>query len=248
MLQCERVYKAQPQPDDLEPDIVRVRRRQVRSVETRAKILAAAIEEFAQKGFDGTSTRIIATNADVRHALVIYHYESKLGLWEAVMRDVLGDYHAAFHNRLEGLRGIDDATKLALLQADFIRMAAARPELHWLMSHEAGVRGPRIKWVIDELVGEGFEIFAQLIRGAQAEGRYVEGDPYHLHYMFLGAAARIFMLSAEMELLTGRSPFDPAFVEEHVKACLRLFHLNPDAPPKLVVADTPVVRKRKLER
>lgn len=208
-------------------EVVRVRRRQTRSIETRARILQAAITEFADKGFEGSSTRAIADRAEVRHALLIYHFQTKLGIWEAVMRDTIGSFHESFAARLEGLAGVDDVTKLKLIQADFIRMAAAKPELHWLMSHEAGQRGDRINWIADNLLGNGFTMFTTLIRSAQAEGRYVEGDPIHLHYVFLGAAARIFMLSGEVELMTGHSSFDPAFVEEHILVCQRLFFRDP---------------------
>lgn len=205
-------------------DIVRVRRRQARSIETRARIIEAATQEFADRGFDGASTRTIATSADVRHALIIYHFESKKTLWEVVMRDVLASFNDAFAARLAGLRGVDDVSKLKLLQADFIRLSAERPALHWLMSREAGVRSERIEWIVRELLGGTTEIFESLIRSVQAKGRYVDGDATHLHYVFLGAAARIYMLSAEVEIVTGRSPFDPLFVEEHVSLCLELFH------------------------
>ena len=208
-------------------DVVRVRRRQSRAVETRAKILAAGITEFADKGFDGASTRAIAEREDVRHALVIYHFQTKRGIWEAVMSDVLLDFRHTFDRRLEGLAGVDDVTKLQLLHADFIRLAAKRPELHWLMSHEAGKGGERIEWIAENLLDHNFETFSTLIRSAQAQGRYVAGEPLHLHYVFLGAAARIFMLAGEVEKVAGFSPFDEAFVERHIAVCRDLFFRDP---------------------
>ena len=210
--------------DEKGSDLVRVRRRQTRSLETRSKIVEAATSEFAEKGFEGASTREIADAADVRHARVLDHFATKRGLWEAVMRDVLEGIHSAFRARLAGLDGVEDVTKLKLLQGDFIRISAARPALHWLISHEAGALNDRIEWIVREYVGISFPMFEKLIRSSQAAGQYIQGDALHLHYLFLGAAARIFMLSAEVELVTGRSPFDEIFVEEHVDLCLRLFH------------------------
>lgn len=210
-------------PDEGDVEIVKTRRRQARAKETRERILEGAAKEFAHNGFDGTTTRSIATRAGVRHALVIYHFETKLGIWQAVMKDVLGGFHKTFADRIEGLRGVDDVTKLRLLQADFIRLSAQHPELHWLMSHEAGEGGERITWLMENVLGGDFEMFVNLIKSVQKSGQYVEGDPLHLHYIFLGAAARIFMVSGEVETLMGRSPFDPAFVEDHIETCGRLF-------------------------
>lgn len=210
-----------------EAEIVNVRRRQSRSIETRSKILEAALTEFADKGFEGASTRAIAERADVRHALLIYHFQTKRGIWEAVMTEILTFFRETFDRRLAGLDGVDDVTKLQLLHADFIRMSAARPELHWLMSHEAGEGGERIDWIADNLLDENFTPFTGLIRSAQAQGRYVAGDPIHLHYVFLGAAARIFMLAGEVKKTAGRSPFDPQFIEEHIDVCRALFFRDP---------------------
>lgn len=212
-------------------EIVQVRRRQSRSIEKRSRILAAAAQEFAQKGFEGATTRSIAGRAEVQHALVIYHFETKLGIWQAVMRDVLHWFNEAFEARLAGLEGVDDVVKLRLLQADFIQLAAKHPELHWLMSHEAGSGGDRMEWLLANIISWSNTMFHSLIAGAQKAGCYVQGDPDHLHYLFLGAAARIFMLSSEVMQVMGRSPFQPEFVEEHIRLCHALFFRDPPAQP-----------------
>lgn len=216
-------------PDFEAGAIVNVRKRQARSAETRANILAAATQEFAELGFNGATTRSIAQRANVQHNLVVYHFETKIGIWQAVMRHAIGWYHRAFDERIEGLRGVDPVTTLRLLQVDFVRMAAEHPELHWLMSHEAGQRGERIEWIVTNLLGGSFNKWRELIVAAQEAGAYVQGDPYHLHYLFIGAAGRIFMLSAEVEKIIGRSPFDPDFVEEHVQIVQELFFRQPPA-------------------
>lgn len=208
-------------------EIVSVRRRQGRSIEKRMRILAAAAQEFAEHGFEGATTRAIAKRAELRHALVIYHFDTKLGIWQAVMRHVFHWYEEAFKTRLAGLAGVDDVTKLKLLQADFIRIAAQHPELHWLMSHEAGHGGERLSWLIENVIKNSFTLFVDLIASAQKAGCYIKGDPAHLHYLFLGAAARIFMLSSEVEAMMGRSPSTPEFVEEHIEMCHALFFRTP---------------------
>lgn len=210
-------------------EMVHVRRRQGRSIEKRMRILAAAAQEFAQHGFDGATTRSIAKRAGLRHALIIYHFDTKLGIWQAVMHYVLHWYREAFAARLEGLHGVDEVTKLRLLQADFIRIAAKHPELHWLMSHEAGHGGERLEWLLDNVLKGSLKMFVDLITAAQKAGCYIKGDPTHLHYLFLGAAARIFMLAAEVEAVTGRSPFTPEFVEEHIEMCQALFFRTPSS-------------------
>jgi AcrR family transcriptional regulator len=220
---------------DPDPEVLAAppkRRQQARAIETRERFLAAASAEFAQRGFEGATTRSIAQRAGIGHNLLIYHFETKVGLWQEVMRRAIGRVKEAHQERLNGLRGVDPVTQLRLIQADFIMMAAEHPELHWLMSHEAGQRGERIDWIIDNLVGTYFEQWKDLIVAAQDAGGYVPGDPHHLHYLFIGAAARIFMLSAEVEKIVGQSPFDPDFVRRHVELCQSLFFTKQDSGPE----------------
>jgi hypothetical protein len=56
----------------------------------------------------------------------------------------------------------------------------------------------------------------------------VEGDPYHLVYVLIGAVTHVFMLAAEVRKISGQTPTSPAYVEEHVRICLGLFFR--DAP------------------
>ncbi len=55
---------------------------------TKARILAAAEEVFAAKGFEGASTREIAARAGVNISSLHYHWESKETLYFAVFRNI----------------------------------------------------------------------------------------------------------------------------------------------------------------
>ena len=55
---------------------------------TKARILAAAEEVFAARGFEGASTREIAARAGVNISGLHYHWESKETLYFAVFRNI----------------------------------------------------------------------------------------------------------------------------------------------------------------
>lgn len=61
-----------------------------RGAETRARLLEAAMDAFAEGGFAGTTTRAICARAGVNLALLSYHWGSKEALWAEVVR-VLND-------------------------------------------------------------------------------------------------------------------------------------------------------------
>jgi TetR/AcrR family transcriptional regulator len=60
------------------------RKTQEETDKTRARILAAAEEVFAKRGFEGAAMSDIAKRAKVAKSLIHHHYDSKQALWDAV--------------------------------------------------------------------------------------------------------------------------------------------------------------------
>src|SRR5215831_17241747 len=74
---------------------------------SRDRILDAAEELFASRGFGATSTRLIARHAGVNIALLYYYFESKEGLYKALMER----YTIHFAGVLEGVLGGEGGTR-----------------------------------------------------------------------------------------------------------------------------------------
>lgn len=201
----------------------RKRAEQQRAIDTREKIIEAAEDAFANRGFEGVSTREIAKGAGVKHTMIPYYFSGKDGLWQAVFDKVTGAFVALQKDRLEGLRGVGSTTQLRLLLEEFIRYSAGNLNLHKLMTMAATDSSPRLDKIITDYLGEYFKMIADLIAEVQKEGHFVEGDPHHLHYLFIGASTRIFMQSAEVKRVMGVSPVEPDFIDTHVERCLGLF-------------------------
>jgi AcrR family transcriptional regulator len=205
------------------PRAPRVRGEQQRAIETREKIIDAAESEFAERGYEGASTREIARLAGAQHTMISYHFSGKDGLWQAVFDRLTGEFTSRQKDRLEGLRGVDSKTKLRLLLEEFIRYSAANLNLHKLMTLAATESSPRLEKIVTDYLSGYFSMISGLIKEVQSEGGFVEGDPDHLHYLFIGAATRIFMQTHEVARVIGRSPLEPDFVDMHVDRCLGLF-------------------------
>lgn len=77
------------------------------SNETNARILDVAERLFMEHGYEGTSTRMVTSEAKVNLAAVNYHFGSKEALMQAVLRRRL-----AFLNQ-ERLRVLDEAERVA---------------------------------------------------------------------------------------------------------------------------------------
>lgn len=237
--QAKRLDYNLTKPQDAE--VVNVRRRQQRSVDTRERILQAALEEFADYGFEGASTRSIAAVAGVQHPLVAHHFESKEGLWKSVLTAIQQNFTEYYVRYLHGEKSEDDVEQLRRLQEAYIRFSAAFPAYSWLMAHEGRRAGPLLDWLVETRAKAFFSHLTTLITSAQAQGRYVEGDPTHLQYLFIGCVTRILMQRAEVEKVMGRSLGTDKFVDEHVRLCCSLFFRDP--PAKKTSRKTVAVRR-----
>ena len=60
--------------------------------DTRQRILKAAVELFADHGFDGASVRAIITKARVNQAAINYHFKGKEGLYFEVLKVAFEGY------------------------------------------------------------------------------------------------------------------------------------------------------------
>lgn len=62
----------------------------------KAKILQAALELFATRGYSSTTVDAIAEVAGVSTGLLYYHFENKPALLQAIFEQSLSDVHATF--------------------------------------------------------------------------------------------------------------------------------------------------------
>ena len=199
------------------------RRVQQRSLDTRERLVEAALEVFAAHGFEGATTREIARRAGVALAALPYHFTTKEALWRAAADRIFGQLGESFRRRLAGLEGVDTATRLRLLLRDFVRFQAAHPELHRFMIQEGIVKSPRLEWLVETHIRPIYDVVRSMVASAQRGGIAPIARPEHIHYMLIGAASSVYALSAEFELLTGENPSREELVAEHVAALERIF-------------------------
>src|SRR5215471_7155894 len=80
---------------------------------SRNRILDVAEDLFSSKGFGATSTRLIARQAGVNIALLYYYFESKEGLYRALMER----YTSHFVGVLESVLGNEGSTRARIERA-----------------------------------------------------------------------------------------------------------------------------------
>jgi TetR/AcrR family transcriptional regulator len=187
--------------------------------ETRELIRRQALQSFAEKGFDGASTREIAAAAGVNHGLIPYYFKTKLKLWQEAVDLAFAEMKSGLEALLEDPGIADDRERARRILRAYVHFVARNPEFVRLMHEEGKRRGPRTRWIVDRHVKPLYDAIKTLLERASLYGDIA---PVHLFYVLAGSVAVIFHQAEECKRLTGVDPFDPEVVEEHARVVERL--------------------------
>src|SRR5262245_62393514 len=136
----------------------------------RHRILMAALQEFADRGYEGATTAEIARRAGVTQPLVHYHFASKEALWKAAVDDLFERLVQSFGGALDELADVDTEQRLKVLLRRFVRFAAEHPELARVLSREGSRGGPRLEWLAERHVRPLHDHFRAAFETGKAEG------------------------------------------------------------------------------
>lgn len=188
---------------------------------TRDRLIDAAGSAFSELGFRGASTREIAARADVNQGLITYHFKTKDELWRAAADRVFSMLRSRLGERVASLESKDPAIFAREAIREYVRFAAAHPELFRMMVAEGQGSGDRVEWLVDTHLRPLYEdIFLQFI-GTVGPGADESLLP-HAYYVLAGAGSLIFAIAPESRLLTGVDPETPRAVEVHAEFVARL--------------------------
>ncbi|MGB6512460.1 MAG: TetR/AcrR family transcriptional regulator [Mycobacterium sp.] len=198
------------------PNKVRLRRART---DIRQALLESALVEFGAKGFDGASTRAIASRVQAHQPQINYHFESKTALWTAAVNYLFGLLGEALGGVLPAKLTKVDAPQLAADFADairrFVRFAAEHPELNQIMVHEGTADSDRLTWMTETHVKPVFDAIKPVWQILRDVGVAAPIDSEILYYVLIGAASLPYVNAPEVRLLTGQDPKSPAWIDAH---------------------------------
>ncbi|MCC6164288.1 MAG: TetR/AcrR family transcriptional regulator [Acidobacteria bacterium] len=151
---------------------------------TRHLIFEAAAHEFSTHGFDGASVDAIARAAHVNKAMLYYHFASKIGLYRAIVGDMLRAVEAGV-TELAASR--DTPTrKIERFIATLAAQKAARPWFPPLMLREMSDGAPHLDAATLAHLRAIFTAFGSILAAGAARGEFRRVHPVLAYVSIMG--------------------------------------------------------------
>lgn len=143
--------------------------------DTRARLLSAAVEAFAEKGFHGTTTRDIAARAGMSPAAVYVHHRSKEDLLYLISRR---GHQTALRVVREAIESATDpATQLAEMMRRFARHHATAHTGARIVNYELAALSPEHLREIVQIRRAIENAIREVVEAGAAAGRFHSGHP-----------------------------------------------------------------------
>jgi len=183
---------------------------------TRAALLRAWTEVFAERGFKGATADLIARRAAANKAMINYHFRSKKGLYQAILTATFSEMKA----RLEaaGAERRPAADQLRQFIASFAELAAERPAFPVMLLREVTSGGEHLEAGTLASLAAVFGLVRGILQQGMRDGTLRKVDPLATHISIVGplcfyfATARFREKTLPKAGLPLRPPTDPEFV------------------------------------
>ncbi len=193
------------------------RKRQPRSEQTRALILAAAERRFAEQGYAEARLEDIGGDIGVGRSAVLYHFSDKQTLYHAVLQDLFGGALDVLRRSLAGVGDLPTRIENAVRAA--VAYVARRPSAARIAMRETSTPDPALRDEMRRRAAPILDLLALLFEEGERAGvmRPQRSDP--LRFVSVVAGATLFYV-ASLPTLVESLPY-PHLDTEPVEALQR---------------------------
>ena len=165
-----------------------------RSEAKRREILDVAAQLFAERGFEKTSIKALAAEAQVSTSTIYTYFEDKSDLLEQVVR---GRLDALLEGLLADVDAVRDPLDALLVGARHLHARlSADPMLGRILTFEPHVAGRSVRQYAHDVMQRINGVSTELVRGAVARGELECSDPEALNAL-MRCAMQGWMLNSQ---------------------------------------------------
>ncbi len=178
--------------------------------DAREALIKAARYKFLNKAYDKVSIRELAQYAGVNSAMIKYYFESKEGLYRAMIMEVTGQVIGNIKSRLQS----GDFMSVEGFFRSFVDVIKQSPEFPLLMLKEVMLgQGVSRQYLIEQLSQTHVKVIDQVFEHFHAKGRIKAGvDPKMFRMSLMSLTLNPWYMRELLGIIEGVD-YDDAFLE-----------------------------------
>ena len=196
--------------------LTRSRKRRVTGPGTRDRLFAAAATEFAARGFAGANVDRIALAARVNKAMLYYHFKSKAGLYQEVLKDMF-EAVAARTGAATAARA-DPADRIKSVVEAIAREAEARPHFPAIWLREIAEGGVHVDKENLGIIATVLGHVAAAVQDGVATRRFKPANPLFVQLGIVGPLLMFFATAPLRRRAPQQLTFAANLTTEHIIA------------------------------
>lgn len=190
--------------------------------EQRQNIIEAALAEFSQTGFAGTSLRRIAEQAGVAHGLIRHYFQGKEELFHSAADYLFGELAKPLMQAAEQTQTDDPVGQLTVQVRAYVHMSARLPYMAGFLMHAGLDGGEHFDYVIEKYVKPLQALSLEPYRKAVARGLMRNLNPDFVFLIATHAATAPFANTALRDALADANADDAAQIEEYADTLITI--------------------------
>ena len=174
--------------------------------DARDRILDAAEQLFAVRGFEGVSTTQIAKAAGITQPLIHYHFKNKEALWKCTVARLFGRMRDEFEADVTRIPTTDGRRLMLEMVRAYVGFLARTPQFGQFILREGVEDSPRLQWMVENWLGPTSSKFGALFDRGRDEGWIKDIAFVQFFTVVTASAANFFALAPMVKSLHGIEP------------------------------------------
>lgn len=189
----------------------------------REAILLAAMQEFADAGFDAASILRIAAAAGVHHPHIYYYFKNKEQLWREAATRAFAPLQVQVEAGRPLLAQVPPLEALAVAIRQFAHFSAQNRLAALIVARESLSPGARLDWLSENILLPLHQILIDILQDAIDKGIIRPVPITSVIQAMIGAVVTYFGGAAALVRLHGVDPLAPLSIETHTEFLVELF-------------------------
>jgi TetR/AcrR family transcriptional regulator len=182
-----------------------------------------AVNVFAEKGYNGTTTTEITKKAGVARSLIHYYFGNKEELWKASIKRLASEFISEFESSKKIHKDLNGTQMIKVVVRQLVHFYSKYPAFPKILAQEMSEHSDRSDYIIKNFVLPLWNLTGELFKKQRKKGTIKKIDKEFQASILLGMASNLFSNPYLTKNLYSIDPFNDDVIERYADTVVEIF-------------------------